>query len=96
MVLSKIYGSTSSTDLERSVLGFRDNDQVRVVLNEIFLLVITTTIINFGVSQFLIDNGSSCNIMYDDIFERIGLKKQKLLPYEVSDLQSFNGIMIRP
>lgn len=45
---------------------------------------------NFYISRILIDGGILCDIMYDELFEQLGLKKDKLLPYTGYDLQVFN------
>ncbi|MCI66264.1 hypothetical protein A2U01_0087522, partial [Trifolium medium] len=48
------------------------------------------------VSRILIDQGSSCDVMYQELFEKLKLKKKDLNPYEGTDLQGFNGSTIRP
>lgn len=45
-------------------------------------------------SRILIDNGSSCDIMYAELFEKLGMKKEKLWPYARSHLQPLNGKII--
>lgn len=37
-------------------------------------------------SRILTDNGSSCDIMYAELFEKLGMKKEKLSPYAGSHL----------
>ncbi|MCI04679.1 hypothetical protein A2U01_0025726, partial [Trifolium medium] len=51
---------------------------------------------NDDVSRILIDQGSSCDVMYQELFEKLGLKKEDLCQYEGTDLQGFNGFTIRP
>lgn len=63
--------------------------------NKIFSLVMITTIVNFDVSRVLINGGSSCNIMYSNLFDKMGLEKEKLWPYEGSILQDFNNTTTR-
>lgn len=38
------------------------------------------TIVNFDVSRVLLNRGSSCDIIYSDFFDKIGLKKEKYGP----------------
>lgn len=64
--------------------------------NEIFPLVIMTTMENFDVSRIIIDGGSSCDIIYIELFDKLGLKKDKLSPYMDIDIQAFNGHVARP
>ncbi|MCI87327.1 hypothetical protein A2U01_0108609, partial [Trifolium medium] len=47
------------------------------------------------VSRILIDQGSSCDVMYQVLFEKLGLKRKDLSSYEGADLQGFNGSTIR-
>lgn len=96
MDVSKKEGNTSTTNQERHILGFRDSEKVWWILKEILPLVIRVPIANFDVSRVLIDGDSSYDIMYGDLFENMGLKKEKLLSYEGSDLQAFNGNVTRP
>lgn len=41
---------------------------------------------HFDVSKVLIGGGNSYDIMYSNLFEKMGLKNEKLWPYEGSDL----------
>lgn len=51
---------------------------------------------NFNVSKISIDKGSSCDIMYAKLFEKIELKRKKLWPYEGVDLQALSNTITRP
>lgn len=51
---------------------------------------------NIYVSQILINGGSSCDIMYLELYEKTSLDKGILCPYEDSYLHAFNGTNIRP
>lgn len=59
-------------------------------------LVITAFIANFDVSRVLIDSIICYDLMYSDFFEKMGLKNEKLWPYEGSYLQAFNDIVAHP
>lgn len=94
MAVHKKDGSTSPKTLDRPMLGFRDIEKVGGVLNDIFPLVITATVGHFDLSQILINEGRSCDIMYSNMFKKIRLNKENLWPYEGSYLQAFNDITI--
>lgn len=53
-------------------------------------MVITTTMANFDVLRILIDKEGLCNIMYADLFEKLGLRKENMSPYIGSHIQYFN------
>lgn len=40
---------------------------------------------------FPVDDGISCNVLYEDILELLGLKKVDLDPFAEEDLLSFNN-----
>lgn len=46
-------------------------------------LVITTTMVNFNVLRILLGGGNSCDIMYVDLFEKLGLEEEMLSPIQV-------------
>lgn len=93
---NKDKGSTLTANPEMTILEFWESEKIRGIPNENFPLVITTTIANFDVSKILVNGGSSCGIMYSDLFENIGLKRGKLYPYEGSGLQAFNYTITLP
>lgn len=37
-------------------------------------MVITTNVTNFDISRIIIDEGNSYDIMYDELFPKVGLK----------------------
>lgn len=59
---------TSFEKQERLVLGFLDNEKVDGILNEIFPKVIIVSMSNSDMSKILINDTSSCNIMYVELF----------------------------
>lgn len=67
-------------DLIKPIIKFLESEKVEGMPNKIFHLVIMATVANFDISRVL-DSGSSCNIMNSNLFERLGLKNEKLLPY---------------
>lgn len=63
-------------NLERPVLGFKVNEKVGDIHNEIFLLVIMMTMPNFDVLRILIERERSSDIMYAKLFMNSGLKME--------------------
>lgn len=62
--------------LERLVLGFKVNEKVGDIHNEIFILVIMMTMLNFDVLRILIERERSSDIMYAKLFMNSGLKME--------------------
>lgn len=54
-------------------------------------MMITPTVGKFDVSWILTNGGSSCDIMYFELFKKMGLGRSNLWPCEGFDLQAFNG-----
>lgn len=68
------------------MLDFCDSKKIEGILNDIFPLVISATIIHFDLSKILIDRDNSCDIMYSELFKKMGLRKENLWSHEGSDL----------
>ena len=51
---------------------------------------------NFNVRRILVDQGSSCDIMYSGLFKTLQLTEKNLKPYVGADLQGFNGATTKP
>ncbi|GAU30269.1 hypothetical protein TSUD_384900 [Trifolium subterraneum] len=51
---------------------------------------------NFDVKRILVNQGSSCDIMYSGLFKVLQLTEENLVPYVGSDLQGFNGSTTKP
>lgn len=64
------------------MLGFQDSEKVGGVPNKIFSLVIASTIESFGVYRVLIHDGKSCDIIYSELFEKVGFERGSMWPYE--------------
>lgn len=75
------------------MLGLRDSEKVEGFTNKVFSLVIISIVRKFDVYLILFDEGSSCDIMYSELFKKMYLNQSSLLPYEVSDLQAFSGTL---
>ncbi|MCI19167.1 hypothetical protein A2U01_0040322, partial [Trifolium medium] len=88
--------TTTPKEGGRPVLGFNDDEYPGGTPNEIFSLIVIATMAHHDVSRILRDQGSSCDVMYQELFEKHGLKREDLSSYEGTDLQGFNGSTIRP
>lgn len=72
LVVHKKDGSTSTKNFDMIMLRYWEYEKIGGTLNKIFPLVITSTIRHFDVSRILIDGGSSGNIMYSKLFDKMG------------------------
>lgn len=86
MVVYHKEGNTSTKIPDRPMLGFWDLENFGGIPNESFPIVIIATIGKFDISQILTDGGSSYDIMYSELFEKMNLNRSNLLPYECSYL----------
>ncbi|XP_058759628.1 uncharacterized protein LOC131632930 [Vicia villosa] len=59
-------------------------------------LLVRARMANFDVRWILIDQGSSVDIMYSQLFRMLQLNDNHLTPYVGSDLQGFNGTVSKP
>lgn len=77
------------------MLGFRDRKKVNGIPNATLSLVITATITKHVVSGILINDGSTCNLIYREIFTRLGLGLQDLKPCKDKSLLANNDSTTR-
>jgi hypothetical protein len=68
------HGTPPKTAKKRLLLGFTDNEKVNGVSNEDLPLVIVVAIRDHNIARCLVDEGSSIDIMYQDAFEKLGMK----------------------
>ncbi|XP_058722915.1 uncharacterized protein LOC131594725 [Vicia villosa] len=59
-------------------------------------LLIRARMANFDVRRILVDQGSSVDIMYSQLFKTLQLNNSHLTPNVGSDLQGFNGTITKP
>ncbi|XP_058764885.1 uncharacterized protein LOC131638342 [Vicia villosa] len=59
-------------------------------------LLIRARMTNFNVRRILVDQGSSVDIMYSQLFKTLQLNDSHLTPYVGSDLQGFNSTVTKP
>ena len=82
--------------LERPlVMGFSDEDKIRIILPHDDALVITLRIEGYDVKRVIVDQGSATEIMYHNLYKGLNLRAEDLTPYS-SPLVSFEGNVIIP
>ena len=77
------------------VMGFLDEDKIGTIQPHDDALVITLRIGGYDVKRVMVDQGSTAEIMYPDIYKGLNLKSEDLAPYS-SSLMSFEGKLIIP
>lgn len=85
MAICKEGGISPKGKLEIPIIGFKDNKKLDGIPNENFPQSITKTMSKFNLSRIIINGGSLCDIMYAELFEKLGLRKEKLYPYMCSE-----------
>ena len=82
--------------LERPlVMGFSDEDKIRIIQPYDDALMITLRIGGYDVKRVMVDQGSAAEIMYPDLYKGLSLGAEDLTPYS-SPLVSFEGKIIIP
>ena len=80
--------------LERPlIMGFSDEDKIGTIQPHDDALVITLQIEDYDVRRVMVDQGSSAEIMYPDLYNGLGLRAEDLTPYS-SPLVSFEEKVI--
>ena len=77
------------------VMGFSDEDKIGTIQLHDDALVITLRIGGYDVKRVMVDQGSTTEIMYPDLYKRLNLRAEDLTPYS-SPLVSFEGKIIIP
>ena len=87
--LDKFRGSSAPISFYREELpGGAPNSSIP--------LLVRAQMANFDVCRILVDQGSSVDIMYSQLFSTLQLDETHLTPYVGSDLQGFNGAVTKP
>ena len=60
------------------MIGFFDDDYVGISFPHIDALIITLTIANHNGHQILVDNGSSADILYWPVFEKLKIRWERI------------------
>ena len=77
------------------VLSFSDADKLGTIQPHDDALVVTLRIGGYDVKRVMIDQGSTAEIMYPDLYKGLGLKPENLTTYS-SPLVSFEDKMVVP
>ena len=94
-------GSTSKQPSKKKLkytpkpIAFNDDDLEGTIQSHDDALVVTARINGFLVKRVLIDQGSSVEVMYPDLFKGLGLKNEDLTKYD-TPLIGFDGRMVIP
>ena len=76
-------------------MGFSDEDKIRTIQPHDDAIVITLRIGGYDVKRVMVDQGSTAEIMYPDLYKGLSLRAEDLTPYS-SPLVSFDGTVIIP
>ena len=79
----------------RPVLSFSKEDKIGTSQPHNNALLITLRIGDYDVKRVMVDGGSVTEVMYPDLYKRLGLKPEDLMPYN-SPLMNFNGKLVIP
>ena len=79
----------------RLILGFSNKNKIGTIQPHDDALVVTLRIWGYDVKRVLVDQGSSIEIMYPDLYKGLNLKPEDLTAYD-SPLVSFKGKMVIP
>ncbi|MCI37279.1 hypothetical protein A2U01_0058503, partial [Trifolium medium] len=81
--------------IKRPTLGFSDSELVKGTPNADLPLLITATMVKHNISKVLVNQGSSCNIMYQNLFSKVRNQIPELQPYHDGPLTAFDGTTTR-
>ena len=77
------------------IMGFSNEDKVGTIQLHDDALVITLRIGGYDIKIVMVDQGSTVEIMYPDLYRGLNLRAEDLTPYS-SPLVSFEGTVIIP
>ena len=77
------------------VMGFSDEDKIGTIQPHDDTLVITLRIWRYDMKRVMVDQGSTTEIIYPNLYKGLNLKFEDLTPYS-SPLVSFEGKLIIP
>ncbi|XP_030931293.1 uncharacterized protein LOC115957232 [Quercus lobata] len=72
------------------LLGFSDEDKIGTIQSHDDALVVTLRIGGYDIKRILVDQGSTVEVMYPDLFKGLKLRPEDLTGYD-SPLVSFEG-----
>ena len=101
MSVARLQTEDSNSEPKRArleikpLLSFSDEDKVRTIQPHDDALVVTLRIGGYDVKRVMVDQGSSAEIMYLDLYRGLNLKPEDLTAYN-SPLISFDGKLVTP
>ena len=101
MSMARLPTEDSSSRLKRAkmdiqpILGFSDEDKIGTIQPQNGALVVTLRIGGYDVKRLLVDQGSTVEIIYPDLYKGLNLRSEDLTTYD-SPLVSFEGKTIIP
>ena len=99
MFVVRLFSEDGSHELKRVkldrplVMGFSDEDKNETIQPHDDALVITLRIGGYDVKRVMVDQGSTAEIMYHDLYKGLSLRVEDLTPYS-SPLVSFERKVI--
>ena len=101
MSVARLFSEDTNQEPKRArverplVMGFSDKDKIGTIQPHVDALVITLRIGGYDVKRVMVDQGSTAEIMYPDLYRGLSLRAEDLTPYS-SPLVSFEGKIIIP
>ena len=101
MSVTRLSAEDSNSESKRAkvtiqlALSFSDKDKVGTIQPHDDVLVVTLRIRGNDVKRVMVDQGSSAEIMYPDLYKRLNLQPEDLTAYD-SPLVSFDGKVVIP
>jgi len=80
----------------RPPLAFYDSELPGGAANLAIPLLVRASMVNTDVRRVLVNTGSSCDIMYTNLFKTLQLIEKNLSPYVGGELYGFNGSSTQP
>lgn len=82
--------------IDQSELRFLDREKIDEIANSELPQVIMVVIPNQALTELLVDTRRSCNVLYEDALDPLGLRQIDLNPFDGEDLLAFNDLVTRP
>ena len=101
MSMARLSSDEGVSELKRAkvliqpTLGFSDEDKAGTIQPHDDVLVVALRIGGYDMRRVLVDQGSTIEIMYPDLYKGLNLKPDNLTAYE-SPLVSFEGKTVIP
>ena len=86
--MARLPTEDSSSRLKRAkmdiqpILGFSDEDKIGIIQPQDDALVVTLRIGGYDVKRLLVDQGSTVEIIYPDLYKGLNLRSEDLTAYD--------------